>query len=107
MMLITLIINQPTVVIRSLIHTELDWISLLRRIRKSFYSRPIILQLDTGSGFTDGYTYIGPGMRPQSQKIYSETRFAGVMERFERIKMEIKKWEILTKSHVISPEVIN
>ena len=42
----------------------------------------------SGSRFIDGHTYIGPGMRPQSLKIYSDSRIAGIMERFERMKME-------------------
>ena len=45
----------------------------------------------SGSGFIDIHTYTGPGMRPQSQKMYSDSRIAGIRERFERMKMEINE----------------
>ena len=38
----------------------------------------------SGLGFNTG-----PGMRHQSLKIYSDSRIAGIMERFEGMKIEI------------------
>ena len=40
------------------------------------------------SGFTDESLYTGPGTLLQSQRNWSEVRVAGVMERFEGLKME-------------------
>ena len=49
----------------------------------------------------------GPGMRPQSQKIYSESRITGIMERFEEMKMEINEWKTSTESQFMSLDAIN
>ena len=54
----------------------------------------------SGSGFIDEHTYIGPGMRPQSLKMYSDTRIAGITESFERMKMEINEWNTLIGSRL-------
>ena len=51
--------------------------------------------------------YTGPGTRLQSQQNRSESRVAGVMERFGRLKTEINEWEMLVNSQVIFPDVIN
>ena len=61
----------------------------------------------SGSGFIDEYPYTGPVTRLHTQRNRSEVRVAGVMERFGKLKSEINEWEILIKSHVISPDVIN
>ena len=61
----------------------------------------------SGSRFIDGHTYIGPGMRPQSLKMYSVSRIAGIMERFEIMKMKFNEWDTLTESQVISVDAIN
>ena len=55
-----------------------------------------------------GFGFItGPGMRPQSQKIYSESRITGIMERFEEMKMEINEWKTSTESQFMSLDAIN
>ena len=59
------------------------------------------------SGFIDQSTFTDPGTQLQSQQIGSKVRVAGVMERFERLKMEINEWEILLISQVIPPVGIN
>ena len=38
----------------------------------------------------------GPEIRPQSKKIYSESRITGIMERFEGMKLEINEWTTST-----------
>ena len=55
------------------------------------------------SGFIDESPNTGPGTWLQSQRNGSEVRVAGVMERFERLKMETNEWELLLNSLVIPP----
>ena len=59
------------------------------------------------SGFIDESPFTGPGTRLQSQRNRSEVRVAGVIKRFERLKMEINEWEILLNSQIIPPVGIN
>ena len=47
------------------------------------------------SGFIDKSPYTGPEIQLQSQQNQSEVRVAGVVERFEELKMEINEWELL------------
>ena len=61
----------------------------------------------SGSGFIDESPYAGPETRLQSQRNRSEVRVAGVIERFERLKMEVNEWEILLNSQIIPPVEIN
>ena len=55
----------------------------------------------SGSGF------IASGTQLQSQRNRCEVRVARVMERFGRLKMESNEREMLIKSQVIFPDVIN
>ena len=61
----------------------------------------------SGLRTTEGSTYNRTGTRLQSQSLLSEVRIAKALDRFQRLKMEIDKWEQDLKTCFVSPDKIN
>ena len=61
----------------------------------------------SGIRSTEESTYNRAGTRLQSQNLLSEVRIANVLDRFQRLKMEIDNWEQDLKTCFVSPDEIN